>query len=121
MQTERISFDGRYARKFPVAFIGDNVEAIADLISRGLSVEIFHNSYIDEETGEKHWAHWDPSMYWVWVDEYYLMVLIDQKYWAFYPSYVEAQKIAIEPDSGSSTLTFEDMEEIENKLLACAS
>lgn len=119
MQTEMICFDGGYAHKFPVAFVGDNVESIADLISRGLSVEVFHNFYTDE--GEKHWSHWDPSMYWVWVDEYYLMVLIDQKYWAFYPAYLEAKKLAVEPNSGSSILSFEDMEEIENKLLARAS
>ena len=121
MQKERISFDGRHASRFPVAFVGDNVEAIADLLSRNPSVEIFYNSYTDEETGEKRWGRWDPSMYWVWVDEYYLMVLIDHKYWAFYPSYIEAQKIAVEPDSGSSILSFEDMEKIENELLARAS
>ena len=133
MQTELLAFSGDvHAHSTQVVFIGDNISAIADLLSQGASVEIFENFYTNEDTGEKHWAHWDESMDWVWdqamdewvwvnVNRYYLMVLIDHKYWAFYPSYLEAQKLAQEPYSGSSVLSFEEMEAIENQLLARAS
>lgn len=133
MQTELLAFKGD-TRAYPtqVAFIGDNISAIADLLSQGAHVEIFENFYTDEITGEKHWSHWDESDNWVWdetmdewvwvnVNKYYLMVLIDHKYWAFYPAYEEAQKMVSEPYSGSSILSFEDMETIENQLLARAS
>ena len=131
MQTELLAFSGDvHAHPTQVAFIGDNVSAIADLLSQGANIEIFENFYTDETTGEKHWSHWDESMEWVWdesmddwvfVNKYYLMVLIDRKYWAFYPAYAEAQKLVLEPYSGSSILDFEDMEIIENQLLARAS
>ena len=93
MQTELLAFKGD-TRAYPtqVAFIGDNISAIADLLSQGANV-----------------------------NKYYLMVLIDHKYWAFYPAYEEAQKMVSEPYSGSSILSFEDMETIENQLLARAS
>ena len=134
MQTELLAFqDDVQAHPVEVAFIGDNVSAIADLLSKGTHVEIFENFCTDEITGEKHWSHWDESMdnwvwdetmdEWVWVNvnNYYFMVLIDHKYWAFYPSYLEAQKLVQEPYSGSSVLSFEEMEAIENQLLARAS
>lgn len=131
MQTELLAFqDDVQAHPVEVAFIGDSVSAIADLLSQGANIEIFENFYTDETTGEKHWSHWDESMEWAWdesmddwvfVNKYYLMVLIDRKYWAFYPSYIEAQQLVPEPYSGSSILDFEDMEIIENQLLARAS
>lgn len=131
MQIELLAFqDDVQAHPVEVAFIGDSVSAIADLLSQGANIEIFENFYTDETTGEKHWSHWDESMEWVWdesmndwvfVNKYYLMVLIDRKYWAFYPSYIKAQQLVPEPYSGSSILDFEDMEIIENQLLARAS
>lgn len=131
MQIELLAFQNDVqAHPVEVAFIGDSVSAIADLLSQGANIEIFENFYTDETTGEKHWSHWDESMEWVWdesmddwvfVNKYYLMVLIDRKYWAFYPSYIKAQQLVPEPYSGSSVLSFEEMEAIENQLLARAS
>lgn len=130
MQIELLAFQNDVqAHPVEVAFIGDSVSAIADLLSQGANIEIFENFYTDESTGEKHWSHWDESMEWVWdesmddwvfVNKYYLMVLIDRKYWAFYPSYIKAQQLVPEPYSGSSVLSFEEMEAIENQLLARA-
>jgi hypothetical protein len=130
MQIELLAFQNDVqAHPVEVAFIGDSVSAIADLLSQGANIEIFENFYTDETTGEKHWSHWDESMEWVWdesmddwvfVNKYYLMVLIDRKYWAFYPSYIKAQQLVPEPYSGSSVLSFEEMEAIENQLLARA-
>lgn len=91
-----------------VKFLGSDLESIAHQLSLpGASVQFFGRYYGDS-------LMWDE----ISIDEadYYSMALINGTHWAFAPCVFE-----FTPHSGSSILDFEDMEEIETKLLARAS
>ena len=97
-----------YSRVFKIVkFLGDNVEAA--LLPHS-SVRFFSRE-------------WNSQFYcWEWyeIDEneadYFSMVLIDEEHWCFAPSFFD-----LEPSVSISCLDYEDMEEIETKLLARAS
>jgi len=90
-----------------VKFLGSDLESIAHQLSLpGATVQFFGRYYGDNL--------WDE----ISIDEadYYSMALINGTHWAFAPCVFE-----FTPYSGSSVLDFEEMEEIENRLLARAS
>lgn len=91
-----------------VKFIGADLEAIAHQLSLpGASVQFFERYYDDN-------LLWDEIS--INEADYYSMALINGTHWAFAPCVFE-----FTPYSGSSILDFEDMEEIETRLLARAS
>ena len=66
---------------------------------------------------------WDDNLWcWEWHQisedeaDYFSMILIDEKYWCFAPAF-----FSLEPSVPSRILNYEDMEKIENGLLARAS
>ena len=113
-QTERLltwSIEGkRLVDDVVVQFLGSDEELIAEAVAReGNEIMFFAKSWYDEDT-----EIWDWSVINEEDADYYSMVLIGGKYWAFAPSYFPfVPKCEI--------ISFEEAEEIENKLLARAS
>jgi hypothetical protein len=66
---------------------------------------------------------WNSQFFcWEWNEinedeaDYFSMILVNEEFWCFAPSFFD-----LEPKSPSHILDFEDMEQIENQLLAQAS
>ena len=92
-----------------VKFLGDDLEAIASQMALSEKVQFFSKNYYNEEYDRWLWEEIDESE-----ADYYSMALIDGKYWCFAPSY-----LSMIPQC--EVISFEEAEEIENKLLARAS